>query len=203
MNLRTSDRVALGALALVVLGTLLVYPALPESIPTHLDLRGHADGWSPRALGAWVLPLVSVGTFALVRLRAPSAAAGWTATLTIAFLGALQAILLTMALRGEAQAGVGLPLVLGSFDVVLGLLLPRVRRNRWVGIRLPWTLASDENWARTHHLGGRLFVGAGLLTLFACAASATVGTVVAFASMIATTIVLSVFSAQMKLSHTP
>ena len=39
---------------------------------------------------------------------------------------------------------------LGALFVMLGLVMPRVRRNPWVGVRTPWTLASDENWARTH-----------------------------------------------------
>ena len=36
-----------------------------------------------------------------------------------------------------------------------------------MGIRLPWTLASEENWNRTHRLSGFLWVAAGaLLILF-------------------------------------
>jgi uncharacterized membrane protein len=32
-----------------------------------------------------------------------------------------------------------------------------------VGIRTPWTLASDEVWNRTHLLGGRLFMASGVI----------------------------------------
>jgi uncharacterized membrane protein len=41
----------------------------------------------------------------------------------------------------------------------------KVTRNFFVGIRTPWTLASDEVWLRTHRFGGRLFVLAGLVLL--------------------------------------
>ena len=32
-----------------------------------------------------------------------------------------------------------------------------------MGIKLPWTLASEENWNRTHRLGGFLWVIGGAL----------------------------------------
>ena len=32
-----------------------------------------------------------------------------------------------------------------------------------MGIKLPWTLASEENWNRTHRLAGHLWVACGIL----------------------------------------
>jgi uncharacterized membrane protein len=49
-------------------------------------------------------------------------------------------------------AGVGL------LFIVLGNYMGKVRKNFFIGIRTPWTLASDEVWSRTHRLGGRVFV---------------------------------------------
>ncbi len=42
--------------------------------------------------------------------------------------------------------------------IVLGNYLGKVRKNFFIGIRTPWTLASDEVWNRTHRLGGWIFV---------------------------------------------
>ena len=39
----------------------------------------------------------------------------------------------------------------------------KLRKNFFIGIRTPWTLASDAVWERTHRLGGRLFMLAGLV----------------------------------------
>ena len=54
-----------------------------------------------------------------------------------------------------------------------------MRKNFFIGIRTPWTLASDEVWARTHRLGGYLFVIAGVamlvLPLFGIGVLAIVG----------------------------
>ena len=37
--------------------------------------------------------------------------------------------------------------------------------NGYIGIKLPWTYSSDENWRRTHRLGGFVWVVVGLLML--------------------------------------
>ena len=51
---------------------------------------------------------------------------------------------------------------IGILFAVIGNLLGKVTRNFFVGIRTPWTLASEEVWNRTHRLAGKLFVVAGL-----------------------------------------
>jgi uncharacterized membrane protein len=48
------------------------------------------------------------------------------------------------------------------FFALIGNLLGKVRRNFWMGIRTPWTLASEEVWIATHRLGARLMVAAGI-----------------------------------------
>jgi uncharacterized membrane protein len=51
---------------------------------------------------------------------------------------------------------------MGLLLTVLGNLFGKLTRNRFVGIRTPWTLANDEVWLRTHRLGGKLFVATGI-----------------------------------------
>ena len=38
-----------------------------------------------------------------------------------------------------------------------GSLIGKARRNYTIGIRIPWTLASDAVWDKTHQLGEKLF----------------------------------------------
>jgi uncharacterized membrane protein len=51
------------------------------------------------------------------------------------------------------------------FFIFLGVLIGRAKRNFFIGIRTPWTLSSDTVWAKTHALGSKLFIGAGILSL--------------------------------------
>jgi hypothetical protein len=151
-------------------------------MPTHFNLRGVADGWSPRAFGAWLLPGLAALVWALTRLGAWLLPAGWrerlqsspvaaVALLTTALLVGLQGIILHVAIRGGGSVNAALGILLGVVWIALGQILPRVRRNPLIGIRTTWTLTSDENWARTHRFAGWTMSAGGLLALVCAAAS--------------------------------
>jgi len=67
--------------------------------------------------------------------------------------------------------GIGVPLDMlscsaagvGVLVTFLGTSFGKLTRNHVIGICTRYTLASDEVWSRTHRVGGRLFVLAGLL----------------------------------------
>jgi uncharacterized membrane protein len=43
-------------------------------------------------------------------------------------------------------------------------LLKHVKRNFFIGVRTPWTLASEEVWDRTHALAERVFKAVAVIT---------------------------------------
>ena len=51
----------------------------------------------------------------------------------------------------------------GILLAVIGNYMPKCRLNYTMGIRTPWTLSSEENWNKTHRLGGKIWVAAGIL----------------------------------------
>jgi uncharacterized membrane protein len=48
---------------------------------------------------------------------------------------------------------------------LMGNVMGRVRRNFFLGIRTPWTLASERVWNGTHRFAAKTFVAGGLLGL--------------------------------------
>ena len=38
-----------------------------------------------------------------------------------------------------------------------------MKPNYFVGIRVPWTLENEDNWRKTHRLGGKLWFAGGLI----------------------------------------
>jgi uncharacterized membrane protein len=56
-----------------------------------------------------------------------------------------------------------MPMLIGLLFTVIGLLLPKIENNYFVGIKVPWTLADPENWNATHKFAGTLWVIGGLL----------------------------------------
>ena len=156
------------------------YGRLPERMPTHWNAAGEVDGYGSRLMGALLLPGVMLLTAALVPLLPridPRGAAyeEFRPTYHLVMNGVLTLLLvvhlvvLASALGHDVPAtrivlvGVGLLLIL------IGALLPRMRRNWMIGIRTPWTLSSDRVWQRTHRVGGVLMLAAGVVTALAAA----------------------------------
>lgn len=54
---------------------------------------------------------------------------------------------------------------LGLFFFAIGNYLPKCQQNYTIGIRIPWTLANEENWNKTHRFGGKCWVVGGLLLM--------------------------------------
>lgn len=58
------------------------------------------------------------------------------------------------------------PLLLGILFVAIGNYLPKTAQNKTVGIKIPTTLSSEENWYHTHRFAGSLWVIIGLMIIF-------------------------------------
>jgi uncharacterized membrane protein len=51
--------------------------------------------------------------------------------------------------------------------VLLGNVMGKVRRNFYVGVRTPWTIANEQVWNATHRFAAKTFFAGGLLGLVA------------------------------------
>jgi len=164
----------LGAFAV----TALLYDRLPDPLPIHFDLNGRPNGWMPRATGAWLLPGVELLVVALLRFGRHLLGGGWRerldaspvrmlALVTAFMMTSVHVVVLRASLSALPNLGNAIWVLLGGLFVALGILLPRTRRNPFFGVRTPFALASDENWARTHRVAGWTMVGGGLITIAA------------------------------------
>ena len=50
--------------------------------------------------------------------------------------------------------------------ILIGNYLPKCKQNHTIGIKIPWTLNSEENWNATHRFSGKVWVICGILILF-------------------------------------
>jgi uncharacterized membrane protein len=112
----------------------------------------------------WALPWLSPKQFELDSFRSTY----WFIVLTIS---AAMAFIHGLTLWAAFAIQVDITrLLLGALLVMFALIgnvLGKVRRNFWVGVRTPWTIANDRVWNETHRLAGRLFVGAAGVGLIA------------------------------------
>lgn len=154
--------------------SLWLYPSLPDRIPTHWNWKGEVDGWSSRSFGTFFLPGMSAGMFLLFLALPWLSPKGFqiepfrsTYNLIVVLVLALMAYIHVVALQAalHPRLDVSRALIGGIFLLFggIGLLLNRVKRNFWVGVRTPWTLANETVWDQTHRLSARLYFATGVL----------------------------------------
>ncbi|HTR03558.1 MAG TPA: SdpI family protein [Thermoanaerobaculia bacterium] len=167
---------------LLVLGaaaiTAVLYPALPDPMPSHWNAAGEVNGWMPKFWGAALVPLIMAFIWLMFLVLPRISPRGFEMEPFLRAWGVFKVMLLAVMLfisvivLRAAQAGGKISMTavfvaLGLLFVVLGNLLGKVTRNFFVGIRTPWTLASEEVWYRTHRLAGKLFVISGTAVIAA------------------------------------
>ena len=163
-------------IAIAVLVSIAVYPQLPDRVPTHWNARGQVDGYSSRAFGAFLIPLimaaVAILTAILPRIDprplnyAKFETTYWlTINLVLTFMLLVHFMTLAVALGAEIPVERVVPFGVGALFALVGNVMPRTRSNWSFGIRTPWTLSSDRVWERTHRVGGHLMFAGGLIIM--------------------------------------
>ncbi len=169
--------------ALALASSLVVYAHrddwLPEQVPTHWNAAGVPDAFTPRdqmlptlllvpglilgmAVLGLLLPWLSPLKFKIEPFRPTY---DYIMGLVIVLFAYLHAVILAgymmPRLRPDRPFDTGRWIAGGSLLVLaaLGNVLGKVKKNFFVGIRTPWTLASDVVWDRTHRVGAWLFTG--------------------------------------------
>ena len=159
---------------LPLLAGVILYPRLPETMATHWGFDGTANGWSSRAATVFGLPLFILAlhlvcSYAESRDTKRKNVNPVLRTVMLWFCPAVSllggALTLGTGLGYEMHVGTVAPVFVGLLFLILGNYLPKLRRNRTMGIKLPWTLQSEENWTRTHRLSGFLWVLCGLVMI--------------------------------------
>lgn len=183
--------------------TAVLYPALPATIPIHWDAAGRPNGYAPRAAAFLLGPGLMAALLALFAALPWLSPRGMNVTAFRDSYAEIAAIVVGMA--GYANALILLAATGVAIDVprvalggvalglaLIGNLMGKVRKNFWIGIRTPWTLASDKVWYLTHRLAGKTIVGAALLGLGLLLAGAHPGPVTA--TLLAGVIVPALYS---------
>lgn len=163
----------------VACGALLhFWPTLPEQVPAHWNAEGQVDGYAGRAV-MWVLGPGTMIVLALLGLALPVLSRKrfdmtqflstyyYIAALVVCMSGYVFALVLIVATGGDVSMQRALPAGLFLLLVLMGNPMGKVRRNVYLGIRTPWTLASDRVWHATHRLAARLMVASGAVGLLA------------------------------------
>lgn len=162
-------------LAPIVAG-LILWDKLPAQMATHFDANGVADDWSPKEFAVFGLPLLLlvVHWFCMAFTSVDPKKQNFSdkvitlmmwlcPVISIAGNGATYLYALDNTVNTVPMA----ILLVGCMFLVIGNYMPKMKQSYTIGIKIPWALNSEENWNRTHRLGGYTFMVAGIITIIA------------------------------------
>jgi uncharacterized membrane protein len=150
-----------------------LYPHIPDPMPRRWDLAGHVVAYGPKSQFVFLQSAVMAATWLLLLVLPRISPHGFrmdqfldvfgvVSAGLIAVLSFLNAIVLLQAAGHVLPLSAMIFVAIGLLMAFLGNYMGKLRKNFFIGVRTPWTLASDEVWARTHRLTGWVFAAAGL-----------------------------------------
>ena len=160
--------------AMVVIGVIM-YPGLPETVPSHYNFKGEPGNYLPKLLIVVLMPIVYAATIVAINLMIRFSPEKFAMTNSmrsgeIIVFGTGPLLLSThvgmMATVGDVdEFHQYLTVGLACFLIISGNVIGKTERNFIFGLRLLWTVASAANWRATHRFAGRVMVISGVLLL--------------------------------------
>ena len=171
---RESIILALLAIPFIYMG--LIWSQIPNQIPIHFNFMGEPDSWTDKINNLYFSLAINLGMYIILlflpKIDPKKANFKLFSNEFYIIRLALQVffsaiIILSLYKSLNADFAIGryiINLILGLF-IVLGNLFGKLRFNYTVGIRVPWTLNSEEVWTKTHRLAGKYWVIGSLSTI--------------------------------------
>lgn len=159
---------------LPILAGLLLWNKIPDEIATHFNTQGIADGFSSKAFSVFGLPLFLLAVHWVCTVITstdpkkqnisgkPLKLVFWICPLISVLVSG---IIYASALEIELNIIMIMSAFFGILFIIIGNYMPKCKPNYSIGIKIPWTLNSEDNWIYTHRLAGKLWVIGGVIIL--------------------------------------
>lgn len=191
-------------IAASLIGTLIVYPKLPDQIPIHWNWQGEIDNYGPRisTFITGLLPLFMAGLLYIMPLIDPRRdsyqkhAKAYSVLLNFMIIFFIGIHWATIAATVGYAINIGLIVKagIGLLFLVIGNYMGQIRHNYSFGIRTPWTLANEVVWQKTHRLGKWYFIIAGLIFILTAASENLIVNAISMAFVVLGVCYLFVYS---------
>lgn len=172
---------------------LLMWDQLPDTMTTHWGADGQADGYSSKGFAIFFLPLFLLGMHLfcvwITDLTNRSNGQDFKVMTMIFWIMPVISFMSNGMVYAIAMGKVWdmnalMPILMGLIFTIVGNYLPKCRQNTTIGIKVVWALNNEENWNATHRFAGKLWVAAGLLTVFTVFLPMKIGYPIMFVALI-------------------
>ena len=156
---------------LPIFAGLLLWNRLPDQLPVHFGVDGAADGWSGKGFAVFGIPLMMLFFQVVIRFATMLDKNNQGHNRKVMDLVGLifpgmsivfAVIIYAQALGKELNLASLLFAVLGLFFIAMGNWMPKIKQNATLGIKIKWTLYSEENWNKTHRFAGWIWTFGGI-----------------------------------------
>lgn len=155
----------------ILLGILL-YEKLPDQIPIHFDFAGEPDNWGPKNFVVFGIPVF----MCLMNIFVQGVSDKYgdnNQSIMLKFCKWIFAIIsviilpvvLFKALGMDIPIQIIVSVFVGVMFMIIGNYFPKTKQNRVAGVRIKWTMDSEENWNKTSRFAGYLWIVGGLLII--------------------------------------
>ncbi len=193
----------------IVFGVIF-WKQLPDSMVSHWGADGVADGTAPKAFMVFGTPLILLALqwiLLLVEglLQKKNPQNGKIVAIQYIIVPALSLVvhgfIYSVALGKDWDLFALIPVLIGCLFVYIGNYLPKTTRNRTMGIKLHWTMGNDENWNKTHRLGGKIWFWSGLVIIASAFLPVKIAVAVMIGMLLVSTVVPTVYSYSIYKKH--
>jgi uncharacterized membrane protein len=170
-----TETIILFLLGLQGIASFLLYPRLPDRLPTHWNIHGQVDGTMSKMNGLLVSLGINLGLYVLLlaipyldpkkKMEQFRETYGWIRLSMHIFMALLFVAMMAYSLGYKIPMDRIVPALVSILIIILGNLMGKMRPNYFVGIRTHWTLENPAVWQKTHRISGPIWVAAGLLGL--------------------------------------
>jgi len=159
---------------LPILAGVILWNQLPDRIPSHWNAAGEIDGWSSKPFAVFGFPLILLAAQWLCVLGTcadpkkqnhPDKILHLVFWIVPVISVLLHTVTYAVALGYGVRMEMVMPVFIGLVLAIVGNYLPKCKQNYTIGIKIPWTLNSEENWNKTHRFAGRIWVIGGIVIM--------------------------------------
>jgi len=173
MRMNKKELIPIGIILLTLVTAVYIYPLLPDQVPTHWNAAGEVDNYGSKLFHVLMFPSIIILIYALFEViprievfrKNIRAFMKHFFVMKVSILAFMCYIFVLTTLPNFGYSinfNIWLMPAVGLLMVVIGYLIKFAKRNFFVGLRTPWTLASDAVWKKTHDIGSKLFMAIGV-----------------------------------------